>query len=93
MWGVKLQALVDQTWGTSDPDFQAVTDVDTPADSAHHCNADVQALNVTLSRLELRTRLYLDTDQECIRYLTVGLTWLRDPYSDPRSVQLFQEAL
>lgn len=27
--GVKLQAAVDQTGRTSDPDFQAVTDVDT----------------------------------------------------------------
>lgn len=29
VWDVNLQAVVDQTEMTSDPDFQAVTDVDT----------------------------------------------------------------
>lgn len=64
-----------------------------PADSACQCSAAVQTLNVTLSRLELRTHLNLDTDQECIKYLTV---WREDrscdQNSDPRSVLLFLEA-
>lgn len=45
-----------------------------PADSACHCNAGVQTPSVTPSRLELRTHLNLDTDQKCIKYLTVELT-------------------
>ena len=63
-----------------------------PADSACHCNADIQTLNVTLSRLQLRANLNLDTDQECIKYLTVELMSSRDPNSDPRSVLIFLEA-
>lgn len=63
-----------------------------PVDSACHCNADIQTLNVSPSRLELRTHLNLDTDQECIKYLTVELTRSRDLNSDPRSVLLFLEA-
>ena len=72
---------------TSDLDFQAVTDVDTLL--RIQLVVVIPTFKPSMSppsRPELRTHLNLDTDQECIKYLTVQLTWSHDPNSDPRSV-------